>query len=121
MSFLVSKRSFWPAIIFGLVLALTSTFVSLSHPAQLVSSGRGAATNLSVPATTAEQRISDSYGRLPLSFEINYGQADPQVKFLARGPGYDLFLTPTGMTLSLRQPQSTRVSTSGEAESVQSR
>src|SRR2546425_13336999 len=86
MSFLVSKRSFWPAIIFGLAVTLTGTFVSLSHPAQSVSSGRAAATNLSVPATTAEQRISDSYGRLPLSFEINEGQADPQVKFLSHGP-----------------------------------
>src|SRR5437870_4349979 len=121
MSFLVSKRSFWPAIIFGLVLALTGTFVSLSHPAQLVSSGRAAATNLSVPATTAEQRISDSYVRLPLSFEINEGQADPRVKFLSHGPGYDLFLTPTGVTLSLRQPQSTLVSKFAETESVKSR
>ena len=121
MSFLVSKRSFWPAIIFGLAVALTGTFVSLSHPAQLVSSGRAAATNLSVPATTAEQRISDSYGRLPLSFEINEGQADPRVKFLSHGPGYDLFLTPTGVTLSLRQPQSTLVGKFAETESVKSR
>lgn len=31
---------------------------------------------------------------LPLSFEINVGQTDEQVKFLARGNGYTLFLTP---------------------------
>ncbi len=29
----------------------------------------------------------------PLSFEANYGQADPRVKFLARNDGYALFLT----------------------------
>jgi hypothetical protein len=37
--------------------------------------------------------LSGSYGKLPLSFEPNRGQADPRVKFLAHGPGYTLFLT----------------------------
>ena len=32
----------------------------------------------------AEARILDSYGKLPLSFEANHGQADGQVKFLSR-------------------------------------
>lgn len=52
------------------------------------------------PATTA--RISEAYGKLPLSFEANEGQTDPQVKFLARGSGYSLFLTPTEAVLTLR-------------------
>jgi hypothetical protein len=34
-----------------------------------------------------------SPGNLPLHFEPNRGQADPQARFLARGPGYTLFLT----------------------------
>ena len=33
-------------------------------------------------------------GPLPLTFEPNVGQADASVKFLARGRGYGLFLTP---------------------------
>jgi len=33
------------------------------------------------------------YGQLPLAFEPNQGQADPQVKFLSRGSGYTLFVT----------------------------
>src|SRR5580658_4197227 len=32
-------------------------------------------------------------GNLPLSFEPNQGQTDPQVRFLARAPGYTLFVT----------------------------
>jgi hypothetical protein len=32
---------------------------------------------------------------LPLIFEANTGQTDPAVKFLSRGSGYTLFLTPT--------------------------
>lgn len=34
-----------------------------------------------------------SYGKLPLSFEPNLGQADPEVRYLCRGKGYRLFLT----------------------------
>src|SRR3989441_12722620 len=42
-----------------------------------------------------------AYGKLPLSFEANDGQADPQVKFLSRGSGYTLFLTSTETVLTL--------------------
>jgi photosystem II stability/assembly factor-like uncharacterized protein len=49
-------------------------------------------------------KIAQRYGQLPLSFEINEGQVDEAVKFLSRGPGYDLFLTSTEAVLSLRKP-----------------
>ncbi len=42
------------------------------------------------------------YGKLPLVFEANQGQADPQVKFLFRGKGYTAFLTSGSLVLSLR-------------------
>ena len=42
-----------------------------------------------------------SYGRIPLSFEPNQGQADPQVQFLARKAGATIFLSSGGMTLAL--------------------
>jgi hypothetical protein len=45
----------------------------------------------------------EAYGRLPLSFEINRGQADSQVKFLSRGSGYSLFLTGNEAVLSLKK------------------
>jgi hypothetical protein len=45
----------------------------------------------------------ESYGRLPLAFEANRGQADAQVQFLARGAGYGLYLTHSGATLALGQ------------------
>ena len=44
-----------------------------------------------------------AYGQLPLSFELNEGQTDPQVGFFARGGGYALFLTPTEAVLSLHK------------------
>src|ERR1700694_3362486 len=38
---------------------------------------------------------------LPFRFEANQGQADPSVRFIARGQGYNLGLTATGSALSL--------------------
>src|SRR5262249_55971859 len=40
--------------------------------------------------------------QLPLAFEANQGQTDAEVNFLARGPGYALFLTPDEAVLSLQ-------------------
>lgn len=51
----------------------------------------------------ARHQAVAGYGKLPLSFEANQGQSDEQVKFLSRGKGYTLFLTPTEAVLSLRK------------------
>jgi hypothetical protein len=42
----------------------------------------------------------DAFGRLPLSFELNQGQTDSRVRFLARGQGYGIFLTDDGAAFS---------------------
>ncbi len=44
---------------------------------------------------------------MPLTFEPNVGQTDPQVQFLSRGNGYTLFLTPTQAVLELLQQPAT--------------
>lgn len=41
---------------------------------------------------------------LLMRFEANQGQADAQVRFLSRGPGYTLLLTPTDALLALTGP-----------------
>ncbi len=53
-------------------------------------------------AASLQQRINDDYV-VPLSFEPNQGQTDPQVKFLSRGRGYTLFLTATEAVVSMRR------------------
>jgi len=53
--------------------------------------------------TAPQAPAQAAYGKLPLHFEANQGQSDPQVKFLSRGSGYTLFLTPTEAVLALRQ------------------
>jgi hypothetical protein len=49
------------------------------------------------------QNLINAYGELPMSFEVNVGQADNQVKFLSRGSGYSLFLTSTEAVLALNR------------------
>jgi len=52
--------------------------------------------------TVAQARIQAGYGRLPMHFEPNLGQTADEVKFVARGPGYTLFLTADEAVLALR-------------------
>ena len=56
-------------------------------------------------AEAGERRSEQSYSRtalgLPLTFEENKGQVDGQVRFLARGRGYTIFLTPGEAVMSL--------------------
>jgi Bacterial Ig domain/Beta-propeller repeat/Carboxypeptidase regulatory-like domain len=52
-----------------------------------------------------KEQIGEAYGKLPLSFEANVGQADERVKFISRGVGYTLFLTSDEAVLSLRDAQ----------------
>src|SRR5881628_4163391 len=55
-----------------------------------------------IPQAT-KQQVLVAYGKLPLSFEANQGQTDPEVKFLSRGSGYTLFLTSNEAVLALRK------------------
>ena len=50
--------------------------------------------------TTPERSAAHSF-QLPLTFEINQGQTDDRVDFLARGPGYNIFLTATEAVFAL--------------------
>jgi hypothetical protein len=47
------------------------------------------------------------YGKLRLGFEANAGQTDGQVKFLARGRGYTVFLTGNAAVLALSNTATT--------------
>jgi hypothetical protein len=51
----------------------------------------------------AKGRVLARFGELPLVFEVNAGQTDPQVRFFSRGAGYGLFLTPAEAVFSLRR------------------
>ena len=44
-----------------------------------------------------------SFGKIPLHFEPNLGQFDPEVQFVARGGSYTAFITAEGVTLAAQQ------------------
>lgn len=46
-----------------------------------------------------------AYAKLPLIFEANQGQTDSQARFISRGPGYTLFITPSEAIFSLDIPR----------------
>jgi hypothetical protein len=51
------------------------------------------------------RRATPDYGKLTLGFEANQGQTNPEVKFVSRGSGYDVFLTKDEAVLSLAPPR----------------
>src|SRR6266404_558744 len=61
-----------------------------------------AATGVSASLPSAASLPSGQVFGLPMQFEKNAGQTDRQVEFLAHGPGYTLFLTPTQAVFSLK-------------------
>src|SRR5690349_5919956 len=56
---------------------------------------------LTAPDPATRARVEAAYGRLPLSFEANRGQAGAPVQFLARGNGYAVSLAAGGAVLGL--------------------
>ena len=82
----------------------------------LVTCANGQTTASTAPAVTDGHRakLVEGYGTLPLAFEANQGQSDSQVKFLSRGAGYSLFLTPAEAVLTL-QPSAVRTQHSAAA------
>jgi uncharacterized repeat protein (TIGR01451 family) len=63
-----------------------------------------------VKPTAAHDRrdVEEAYGQLPMSFVPNVGQADPAVRYLARGKGYGLFLTDEAAVLRVVRPEGGR-------------
>jgi hypothetical protein len=104
-----------------LFLLLTTTFLlSQSNPVPLINPSARVASPSVVPSIgvsqadpKAQARVLDSYGKLPLSFEANHGQADGQVKFLSRTGRYTLFLTGDEAVLALRGSAAKRLAPKG--------
>jgi len=47
--------------------------------------------NAAKTSDDTRNQILETYGKLPLSFEVNQGQTDRSVKYLMRGSRYTLF------------------------------
>ncbi len=54
----------------------------------------------------SKAKFTGAFGKLPISFEVNEGQADASVKYLARGKGFQLLLSANQSSLTLQAPDS---------------
>ncbi len=77
----------------------TEASVAIARPMSIGT----AAQNPAQTSLSNSSAVKESYGKLPLAFEPNYGQTADAVKFLARGNGYTLFLTPAEAVFAMRQ------------------
>jgi uncharacterized repeat protein (TIGR01451 family) len=82
--------------VFVLVLALAVQRHNV--PAKTSAAARpGTVATLAQASGTADEALQhqarEAMANLPMNFEVNRGQTDKRVKFLARGTGYELFLT----------------------------
>jgi hypothetical protein len=86
------------------VLALSGTIVFLNFAGTNASSFT-ATTDRAQPALSGppvnDVQVRETYGQLPLAFELNRGQAGEGTNFRARGAGYTLSLSPTEATFLL--------------------
>ena len=88
--------SLFTSLLSIMVLAQSTSVIS-----QPLVTRRGVPSVLSQPDPAMQGKIAESYGKLPLSFEANHGQADGRVKFLSRAGSYSLFLTGDEAVLTL--------------------
>lgn len=51
--------------------------------------------------TSGQVNTVQDYGKIPLQFEMNAGQADPQARYYTRGNGYTIYFAPTEVILAL--------------------
>jgi hypothetical protein len=90
----MSARSF-ALIAVGLLLVAATFFLSVGSR----SSSRSQATVEPPAFMPADAPVQSVLSSLPVIFEANHGQSSSDVKFLARGSGYGLYLTQTEAVL----------------------
>jgi len=97
----MKMRASLAKVIIGSTAALCITAIVLliaSHNGKFASRHTVAAKSISAArqsarSATADPRLAEAYGNLPMGFEENRGQTNSEVRFLSRGQGYQVFLT----------------------------
>src|SRR4029434_4471008 len=86
---------FGVSLILVLSVALSWTLFSSRASESAPATNLNHATRSKTRSGRTRENMADIYRQLPMSFEENRGQTDPQVKFSSRGSGSELFLTST--------------------------
>ena len=103
-----------------LAFVLSVQMYRRAHSSQLVASNHTAPSIQPLTPVSAAQKedMTRAYGTLPLGFEANQGQTAPEVRYLAHGQGYQVFLTNQEAVLTLRQPATAATKSSLKGASV---
>lgn len=84
----------------SVVAALLLFVTALSYPFAAVAAQPARSLGpLAVPGAETRACVAEAYGRIPLHFEPNRGQAPVEAKFISRGGGHSLYLTLSGLVL----------------------
>ena len=86
----------------GVVVMLAIAFRVATVPSLTVVKNQSNQTALNATDNASVAKAKQNFSKLPMAFEQNQGQTDPQVKFIARGPGYTAFLTEDEAVLKLK-------------------
>jgi len=91
---------------------VTGIFIVVAAGALLLLAGSSRRRDLHIlrPAASAnasatsdqKSKALEAFHKAPMSFTVNQGQTDERVKFISRGAGYILFLTPDGAVMKLQ-------------------
>lgn len=105
-----------PRILAIVALALIVTGNASAQPAPWLDTGEAAVASTAAPppyASTAATRAIADYGRLPLIFEPAVDSADGTTRYIARGRGYGVAISPHGVQISAYGPTGTHGTNSG--------
>ncbi len=101
----ISAAYFRGKVRIGALALLGVVAFAISGRTALSASATAKELSQAVAAPKSDQNLSRiDFAKPPMMFEPNLGQTDARVKFLSRGPGYTLFLTPSEAVLSMRSP-----------------
>jgi hypothetical protein len=107
----IHRSRFWSAVVILLVL-LSVTLPSIFLPR----TGAGVFTKSPKQSVArSDDHLTQSYGKLPLSFEPNQGQIQSSAKFVAHGADSDVYLTSNEIVLSLTKPKPSATAESSSA------
>src|SRR6266705_4037160 len=91
----VAAAALFFGVLFWLVLGGTRDALLAQRAGSQFAAGKAA-------ASKGAQGWKEAYGKVPLSFDENQGQTAKEVRYLAHGTGYELFLTSKEAVLALR-------------------
>jgi hypothetical protein len=88
-------------LVTGLLLCAACTSADIGPDGSGAMSGQDAKSGASPHKGVDSSTVLESYGKLPMAFEKNQGQADHPVDFIARGAGYRVLLTRSEAVINL--------------------